>query len=110
MAIYSAVRLSQSQPGVAFATVYTAPASTKTIVKEIVVCNVTAGPITLDVALVPNAGSAGVTNQIIAGHNIPANTTVTYTYSQVLATGAFISAKASVAASLTVTISGVEIT
>jgi hypothetical protein len=110
MAIYSAVRLAQAQPGTGFGTVYTAPASTKTIVKEIVVCNVTAGPITFDLALVPNAGAAGVTNQIIFGHTIPASTTVTYTYSQVLATGAFVSAKASVAASLTVTISGVEIT
>jgi hypothetical protein len=110
MAIYSAVRLSQSQPGTGFATVYTAPASTKTIVKEIVACNTTASPITFDLALVPNGGTAGPTNQIIFGHIIPANTTVSYTYSQVLATGAFISAKASAATSLTVTVSGVEIT
>lgn len=110
MAIYSAVRLSQNQITTSFVTQYTAPASTKTIVKEIVVCNTTASVVTLDVALVPNAGSAGVTNQIIAGHNIPANTTVTYTYSQVLATGAFISAKAGTGSALTVTISGVEIT
>lgn len=110
MAIYSVVRLSQNQLTTSFVTQYTAPASTKTIVKEIVVCNTTAGPITLDLALVPNAGSAGVANQIISGHSIPASTTVTYTYSQVLATGAFISAKASAATSLTVTISGVEIT
>lgn len=110
MAIYSVKQLGQTQPGTSFATIYTAPASTKTIVKEIVVCNVTGSPVTFDLALVPNAGSAGVTNQIIAGHTIPANTTVTYTYAQVIPTGAFISAKAGTASAITVTISGVEVT
>lgn len=107
---YTPLRLAQFQPGTAYATQYTVPAAKSCIVKEIVVCNPTAGSVALDVSFVASGGTAGVTNNVIANHTIGGYSTVIYTFSQVLATGGFLSAKASTAASLTVTISGVEIT
>ena len=108
MPVYTPKRLSQSQPGTSYATTYTVPASTSCIVKELEICNVTGGSVSIDVSLVASGGTAGVTNNIIAGWVIPAYTTVSKTLSQVLATGGFISMKASAATSLTVTVSGVE--
>lgn len=108
MAVYTPKRLSQSQPGTSYVTAYTVPASTSAIIKEILICNVTGGSVALDVSLVASGGTAGVTNNIIATASIPAYTTVIYTLAQILATGGFVSMKASAATSLTVTISGVE--
>lgn len=107
---YAPARLTQSQPGTSYATAYTVPASTSAIVKEIIVCNVTGSAVVLDVSLVASGGTAGVTNNIIAQHQIGAYSTVIYTLSQVLATGGFISMKAGTATALTVTISGVLVT
>jgi hypothetical protein len=104
---YTPKRLGQSQPGTSYATIYTATA-VSCIVKGICVCNVTGGSVALDLSLVASGGTAGVTNNVIANHVIPPYTTVTYTFDQVLAASGFVSAKASAAASLTVTVSGVE--
>ena len=108
MATYTPKRLSQSQPGTSYATAYTVPGSTSAIIKEIVVCNTTGGSLTIDISLVASGGTAGVTNNVVAAAVIPAYTTVIYTFAQILATGGFVSMKASAATSLTVTISGVE--
>jgi len=108
VAVYTPKRLSQSQPGTSYATAYTVPASTSAIIKELVVCNVTGAVVILDVSLVASGGTAGVTNNVIAQHQIGAYSTVIYTLSQVLATGGFVSMKAGTATALTVTISGVE--
>lgn len=108
MPVYTPKRLAQTQPGTSYATAYTVPASTSAIVKEIVVTNTTGAAVVLDVSLVASGGTAGVTNNVIAQHQIGAYSTVMYTFSQVLATGGFISLKAGTAAALTVTVSGVE--
>lgn len=114
MAVYTPKRFFQNQPTTSYpapgSSPYIVPAATSAVVKEIVVCNVTAGPVSIDVAFVASGGTAGVTNSVIVGHVIPPLTTVIYGFSQVLATGGFVSAKASVSASLTVSCSGVEIT
>lgn len=110
MAVYVPKRLGQAQPGTSYGTVYTVPASTSTIIKEIVVANTTGSPVVIDVSFVASGGTAGVTNNVIAQHQIGAYATVMYTFSQVLATGGFISLKAGTAAAVTVTISGVEFT
>lgn len=109
MAVYTPKRLSQGQLTTSYATQYTVPASTSAIIKEIVVCNTTASPVVLDLSLVASGGTAGVTNNILSQVTIGANNTAAFTFAQVLATGGFISAKASTGAALTVTISGVEI-
>lgn len=62
----------------------------------------------LDVSFVASGGTAGVTNNVIAQHQIGAYSLVIYTFSQVLATGGFISVKGGTAAALTITVSGLE--
>lgn len=110
MATYTPKRLAQTQPGTSYATAYTVPGSTSAIIKEAVICNTTATPVVIDVSFVASGGTAGVANNVIAQTMIQAYQTVMFTFAQVLATGGFISMKASTASALTVTISGVEIT
>jgi hypothetical protein len=110
MPVYTPTRLGQAQPGVAFSNLYVVPAAKSAIVKGLVVCNVTGGSIALDVSLVASGGTAGDTNAVIRNHIIQPWATVMYTLDQVLATGGFVAMKASAASSLTLTLSGVEIT
>ena len=104
---YTPLRLFQTQPGTSYATAYTVPGATNVIIKELVVCNVTGSAVTLDVSFVASGGTAGVSNNVIAQHSIGAYSTVMYSFSSVMATGGFISLKASVGSALTVTGSGV---
>lgn len=110
MAVYTPKRLAQVQATTAYVTAYTVPATTSTIVKEIVVCNTTGSAVTFDLSLVASGGVASTSNNLISQHQIGAYSTVSYVYSQVIATGGFISLKAGTSAALTITISGVEIT
>lgn len=109
MPTYTPTRLGQAQPSTTFGTLYTVPVGRSCIVKEIVVTNVTGGQVALDVSFVASGGTAGVANAVIYNHLIDAYSTVIYTFSQVLATGGFVSARASAGSALTVTVSGVEI-
>lgn len=104
---YAPTRLFQTQPGTSYATAYTAT-SVNCIVRELVVCNVTAAAVVLDVSFVASGGTAGVTNNVIAQHVIGAYSTVMYTFNSVLAASGFISLKAGTASALTVTGSGVQ--
>jgi nicotinamide mononucleotide (NMN) deamidase PncC len=108
MAVYTPKRLGQTQATTSYATLYTVPAATSVIIKEIVVCNTTGSPVTFDCSFVASGGVAGVSNNVIAQHQIGAYSTVSYTFSEVMATGGFISLKAGAGAALTITISGVE--
>lgn len=108
MAVYIPKRLAQVQATTSYVTAYTVPAATSTIVKELVVTNVTGAAVVIDVSLVASGGTADVTNNVIAQHQLGAYSLVIYTFSQVLATGGFISLKAGTAAAVTFTISGVE--
>lgn len=108
MATYTPKRLAQVQPTTSYVTAYTVPGATSAIIKEIVVTNVTGSVVVIDISLVASGGTAGVANNIISQHQIGGYSTVIYTFSQVLATGGFISLKAGTGAAVTVTISGVE--
>jgi hypothetical protein len=109
LAVFTPQKLYIGQPATTATTLYTAPASTKTIIKNIVICNTTSTAATLTVSLVPSGGSAGVTNRIMSTLNINANDTVSMDLSGVLATGDFISALQGTSGALTVNISGVEV-
>lgn len=103
-------RLSQHQPSTSETTRYTATGITYAILKEVVIANVTGGAVTFDMSLVPSGGTAGVANRLIPNASIDPYTTVIFKFSQVLEVGDFLSTKASAATSLTVSISGAEIT
>lgn len=76
-------------------TLYTVPASTRTLVKDIDIVNTSAGALTVDVYLVPSAGAAGTANALFYGYSINANSNVQWTGTQVLNAGDTIQIKAS---------------
>lgn len=109
MAVYTEKQLAQNaQASTTETTIYTVPASTTTIVKQIAVCNTTGVAANYSISIVPSGGTAGATNRIMAVQAIAANSTVYLDLTQVMATGGFISILQGTASSITVTASGVE--
>ena len=92
------------------ATYYTVPAATTTIIKEIWFCNTDTSARTVDAHIVPSAGAAAVANQIFDGLVLQAGETKIYSLSSVLPSGTFLQVLASVAAVVSINVSGVEIT
>ena len=93
------------------ATYYTAPASTKAIVKKATFCNDHTSPVTVTVNLVPSAGSAAYGNAITKTKALAAGETWSCpdVENHVMETGGFISMVASVDAKVGVRISGFEV-
>ena len=89
-------------------TLYTAPASTSTIIKEIVLCNTdtVARTVTIRAGASP---ATGVLSTIINAVTIQPNETQIFTFSTVILTTHLITGGASSAAVVGCTISGVEI-
>jgi hypothetical protein len=108
MAVYTPIRLDQRQAAVADTTHYTVPAAKSAIIKEIVFCNTTNGQVAVWASLCLTGATVGDANRVISNEIIPANSTVSFTFSQVLPTGGFVSCKAAAASSVTVTMTGVE--
>jgi len=76
-------------------TLYTVPASTRALLKDIDVVNTTGGAITVDIYLVPSAGSAATSNALFYAYSINGNTNLQWTGTQVLNAGDTIQIKAS---------------
>jgi hypothetical protein len=110
MATITAKRFFQVQLTNAFVTEYTVPASTTSIIKEIVICNTGTVVRQFFFSLVPVAGAAGAANAEFNSVDMAPNETKQITLSSVMNAGDFISAKASANTDLTMTCSGVEIT
>lgn len=89
-------------------TVYTVATGVNCIVKQIVVSNVTASAAVTSLSIVASGGSAGVTNRLYEQMSVPANSSVSFDLSQVMASGGFISVKQGTSSAITTTISGVE--
>ena len=105
------VRFTESgQVTTSFVTYYTSPANTKSIVKNITVTNVSAGAVTVTVALVASGGTAGTTNTLISAKIIGANQAVIL-YPGInhnLEPGDFISVKSDTTPALNLMISGFQ--
>jgi hypothetical protein len=109
MATYAPKKIGQAYPvDTNELTVYTVPGAVVTLVKQIIVANVTTAPVTASISFVPAAGSAGDSNRISKDISLVGNQVVVYDLSQVLNTGDFITVKASAGNSVVFTISGVE--
>jgi hypothetical protein len=93
-------------------TVYTAPASTKTIIDKFTAFNANAGDLTITIYIVPSGGSASDANAILKTHTITTNTCFDSTElrNQILNAGDFIVVFASVASSISIRASGREVT
>lgn len=90
--------------------IYTVPASTKTIVKDIHICNNSAAACYVSLWLVPNAGSATDENVMFYQWNVPAKDFVHWSGWQVLEiAGDTIQALAETTDQITILISGATI-
>lgn len=109
---YVPKRLYTGAPGTTITTLYTVPAATKVIVKQIIITNTTATNATISLYLVPNnagaVGTAAVGNAIATAQIIPANSSVHLDLAQVLdAANDTVQALQGTASALTLVISGV---
>jgi len=103
-------RLAQSYPNATTnTTAYTTPVLTKTIVRNITICNTTANPINARVFIVPNGGAAGVSNALYYDHEIQGNLTYNKNLYLILDTAGDTIVVYASAQGITFTISGAEI-
>ena len=100
-------QLGQASLGLAYATLYTTPTSTRTYVKGMDICNTTGASIDVYVSIVPSGGTAGATNAIFYSAALPAYTTLQWSGTQIMSAGGTLHAKAS-AVGVTLTASGGE--
>lgn len=109
MAYYDITPLQLGQAAIttSAATIYTTPAGVRTFVKDLNICNTTGAAVTVNVYLVPSAGSSSTANAILYGYSIAANATYRWTGVQIINEGAIIRVSAS-ATGLTITASGAE--
>ncbi|MDB5054444.1 MAG: hypothetical protein JWM44_2494 [Bacilli bacterium] len=102
-------KLYGAQPSTILATLYTVPAATTEIIKEIVLTNTTATDATITLYLVDSGGTAGATNMLLNAYPVKAKDTVFISMSEVLATGGTIQGLQGTSGAVTVRISGVEV-
>lgn len=90
-------------------TQFTIASGRTAVVKQFVFTNHTANAATVTVNLVPSGGSASTSNRIIGGLSIGANSTIIVAVDLPMATSDFIVASSSAAATINLTVSGIEI-
>ena len=107
--VITPTKLGQAAITTGVTTLYTVPASTRTLVKELSIANTTAAAINVRVFLVPSAGTAGTTNAFLYDLPVPGNNTLQYNGVQVMNAGDTIQIQAA-SAGLTIIASGGEAT
>ena len=105
--VITPTKLGQAAITVGVTTLYTVPASTRTLLKEFSIANTTAAAINVRVFLVPSAGAAGTANAFLYDIAVPLNNTLQYDGIQVMNAGDTIQIQAA-SAGLTITASGAE--
>lgn len=100
-------KLGQAAITTGVTTLYTVPASTRTLLKEFSIANTTGSPINVRVFLVPAAGSAATTNAFIYDVPVPNNNALQYNGVQIMNAGETIQIQAA-SAGLTISASGAE--
>lgn len=102
----------QAQATTGIDILYTVPASTKSIIEAFTASNISAGAVTIDVFLVPNADVPGLTNQFIFSKTIAAETEITLDalVAHNLSQGDSVRIRSDTAAALNVRVSVREIT
>jgi hypothetical protein len=105
------VQLGQAAITTGFTTLYTTPSSpaTRTYVKDINICNTTAGALGVYVHLVPSGGTAGTGNALYYNTSVAANSNIRWNGIQIMNEGDTIQIKAS-GTGITITVSGGEAT
>ena len=107
--VITPTKLGQAAITTGVTTLYTVPASTRTLLKEFSIANTTAAAINARVFLVPSAGAAGTGNAFLYDVPVPANNALQYNGIEVLNAGDTIQIQAALAG-LTIIASGGEAT
>ena len=105
--VITPTKLGQAAITVGVTTLYTVPAATRTLLKELSIANTTAAAINVRVFLVPSAGAAGTANAFLYDISVPNNNALQYDGIQVMNAGDTIQIQAA-AVGLTITASGAE--
>jgi hypothetical protein len=105
--VITPTKLGQAAITVGVTTLYTVPAATRTLLKELSIANTTAAAINVRVFLVPSAGAAGTANAFLYDVPVPNNNALQYDGIQVMNAGDTIQIQAA-AVGLTITASGAE--
>jgi hypothetical protein len=105
--VITPTKLGQAAITVGVTTLYTVPAATRTLLKELSIANTTAAAINVRVFLVPSAGAAGTANAFLYDVPVPNNNALQYDGIQVMNAGDTIQIQAA-SAGLTITASGAE--
>lgn len=101
-------KLGQGSIAATLTTRYTVPASTRTLVKDITICNTsTTASNTISIYLIPSGGTAGATNILISNIQLAPSAIFQWEGVQVMNTGDFIQDVASTTG-CTINISGGE--
>lgn len=100
-------QLGQAVLTTSYTTLYTVPASTRTYVKQMDICNTTGSSINVFVSLVPPAGTAGAGNALFYNTTLAGYSTLSWTGTQILNAQDTIQVKAS-GVGCTITASGGE--
>ena len=100
-------KLGQAAITTGVTTLYTVPASTRTLLKEFSIANTTGADIDVRVFLVPAAGIAGTANAFLYDVPVPTANALQYNGVQVMNAGDTIQIEAA-AVGLTITASGAE--
>jgi hypothetical protein len=105
--VITPTKLGQAVITTGVTTLYTVPASTRTLLKEFSIANTTGTAINVRVFLVPSAASAGTGNAFLYDVPVPANNALQYNGIEVLNTGDTIQIQAA-STGLTIIASGGE--
>lgn len=105
--IITPLQLGQTALTTAFSTVYTVPASTRTYIKQVDICNTTSSAIEIFVSLVPSSGTAGTNNALFYNTTLDGYSTLSWTGTQIMNAQGTLQAKAS-GVGCTLTASGGE--
>lgn len=91
-------------------TIYTVPAASQDVLKNIDITNTSGSAVTAGINLVPSGGSAVTGNLLFATISIPANSTFHWTGTRVMNTGDFVSVIAGTTNVLVISVDGLEST
>lgn len=106
--VITPTKLGQGSIGVALTTRYTVPALTRTLVKDITICNTsTTVAINVSVYLIPSGGTAGITNILFSNLTIQPSSMFQWQGVQIMNAADFVQDIAS-ATGCTINISGGE--
>lgn len=107
--VITPTKLGQAAITTGVTTLYTVPASTRTLLKEFSIANTTAADIPVRVFLVPSAGVAGTTNAFLYDVPVPTANALQYNGVEILNAGDTIQIQAT-STGLTIIASGAEAT